>query len=102
MIQVRPQHVAPQLEVRELTLPGNFDKSRAFQFFEVVRECGRAHRLAFAYIGARRAALLRSDLPENFITPRIGERFGDQLQLFFCQSFPGMTLPLRHAGPQPS
>jgi hypothetical protein len=100
MIEVRPQYLAPHFEVRKLTSPDNLDQARAFQLFEVMRKCGRAHRLAFAYIGASHPALLRPDLLENFMAPRISERFGDQPQLFLCEPF--FRMSLRHAGPQPS
>lgn len=87
MRQVALQHVALQLQAGEFALAADFDQPRGFQFLHMVRQRGCSDRLAFANIGAGGNVVARSNLLQNLMPPRIGQRLRDQMNLLLGKHF---------------
>jgi hypothetical protein len=70
-----------QDQVSELPFPNDLDESSGLQLFQVMGERSGSHGLAFAHVGARDAAALPAQVPQNLVAAWIGQRLGNQMNL---------------------
>ena len=95
MGQVALQDVALQAKAGKFSLAGDFDQPRGFQFFHMMRQGGSGDWLTSANISAGGSILARTNLLQNLMTPRIGQRLRDQMNLLL-----GKCFLLRHGNPR--
>lgn len=75
------EDIALEGEVGEFAAALNADETGGFEFLHMVGERGGADGLRLGNATTGRGALAASDLGEDFIAARFGERLGDEGEL---------------------
>jgi len=81
MVEVGFENIALKDQAHALALSLKLDEAGVLEFFDVMGESRSRNRLASAHFTAKHPCLLGSDVLEDFVTARVGERFGDQVNL---------------------
>lgn len=82
--------------MRKLACANHCDEAGRLKLFHVVRERGGADIHRFTNGFTRQTFFALAEPLEDFIAPRVGESFCDQMDLFFCE-----LNPVRHNLPWP-
>lgn len=87
MFQVGVQNIALQHQVREFAVADDRNQPGRFQLFEVVRERGGGYGLALADIRTGNAFIFGTNLFQNLMAARIGQRFRNPAYLLLWKLF---------------
>jgi hypothetical protein len=84
-VEIGLEDITAKGVIDEFAYAPGLDQTGVLQFLHVMRECGRSDRQATSNISAGAGSVISTDLLEDLVTVRIGERTGDKGEFAVCK-----------------